>query len=93
MLTSGGLAQRNRLFTVDTRALNYILSHSNEYQKPALARYNLGEVLGEGLLIVEGLLGASIVHFCKLTGYLFLIGEQHRQQVCDRPPYHLITLT
>lgn len=49
-----GWLSRNRLFTVDTRALNYILSHSNEYQKPALARYNLGEVLGEGLLIVEG---------------------------------------
>ncbi|KAI0736247.1 cytochrome P450 [Fomitopsis betulina] len=46
--------QQPRLYTVDTRALNHVLSHSNDYQKPSLARYNLGQVVGEGLLIVEG---------------------------------------
>ncbi|KZT65827.1 cytochrome P450 [Daedalea quercina L-15889] len=45
---------RDRLYTVDTRALNHILSHSIDYQKPFLARHNLGEALGEGVLVVEG---------------------------------------
>lgn len=54
MLISGGLVQRNKLCTVDTRALNYILSHSNKYQKSSVARFILGEVLGDGLFVVEG---------------------------------------
>nr|BAK09450.1 cytochrome P450 [Postia placenta] len=45
---------RNKLCTVDTRALNYILSHSNKYQKSSVARFILGEVLGDGLFVVEG---------------------------------------
>lgn len=49
-----GWLGRDRLYTLDTRALNYVLSHSNEYQKPALARFNLGQILGEGILFVEG---------------------------------------
>ncbi|PCH37082.1 cytochrome P450 [Wolfiporia cocos MD-104 SS10] len=42
------------LYTMDTRALNHILSHSNDYQKPAIARFSLSEVLGEGILFAEG---------------------------------------
>ncbi|TFY55501.1 hypothetical protein EVJ58_g8212 [Rhodofomes roseus] len=45
---------QDRLYTLDTRALNHVLSHSIDYQKPSLARFNLGEILGEGLLVVEG---------------------------------------
>ncbi|KZT05226.1 cytochrome P450 [Laetiporus sulphureus 93-53] len=49
-----GWLNRDRLYTLDTRALNHVLSHSMDYQKPWLARYSLGQILGEGLLVVEG---------------------------------------
>lgn len=42
------------LFTMDTRALNHVLSHSEYYLKPELARVHLSQNLGEGLLVVEG---------------------------------------
>jgi hypothetical protein len=38
----------DRLFTMDMKALNHILSNSNDYQKPAPARYNLSRILGDG---------------------------------------------
>ncbi|KAI0920483.1 hypothetical protein AcW1_002208 [Taiwanofungus camphoratus] len=44
----------DRLCTMDPRALNHIFSHSFVYQKPELARTNLAQVLGKGLLVVEG---------------------------------------
>lgn len=44
----------DRLFTMDTRALNHVLTHSSDYQKPAQVRYNLARILGEGVLFVEG---------------------------------------
>ncbi|KAN0097938.1 Cytochrome P450 [Tylopilus felleus] len=49
-----GFFNSNRLFTMDTRAINHVLTHSNDYQKPAQVRYNLSKILGEGLLFVEG---------------------------------------
>ncbi|EIN14704.1 cytochrome P450 [Punctularia strigosozonata HHB-11173 SS5] len=45
---------RDRLCTADPRALNHVLTHSADYQKPAFARYNLSRILGEGLLVAEG---------------------------------------
>lgn len=44
----------DRLFTMDTRALNHVLTHSSDYQKPSQVRYNLARILGEGVLFVEG---------------------------------------
>nr|BED42956.1 cytochrome P450 monooxygenase [Trametes versicolor] len=44
----------DRLYTIDTRALNHILTHSVDYQKPIVARRNLAKVLGEGVLFTEG---------------------------------------
>ncbi|KAG1908913.1 cytochrome P450 [Suillus fuscotomentosus] len=44
----------DRLFTMDTRALNHVLTHSSDYQKPSQVRYNLSRILGEGVLFVEG---------------------------------------
>lgn len=44
----------DRLFTMDTRALNHVLTHSSDYQKPPQVRYNLSRILGEGVLFVEG---------------------------------------
>ena len=37
------------MLTHDVRALNHILTHSAEYQKPAFARRTLAAVLGEGV--------------------------------------------
>ncbi|KII85490.1 hypothetical protein PLICRDRAFT_56724 [Plicaturopsis crispa FD-325 SS-3] len=51
--TSGMLSIRS-LFTLDTKALAYILGHSDIYQKSDAVRYSLSRVLGQGLLVVEG---------------------------------------
>ncbi|KAG8215243.1 cytochrome P450 [Butyriboletus roseoflavus] len=39
---------------MDTRALNHVLTHSSDYQKSSQTRYSLSQILGEGVLIVEG---------------------------------------
>ncbi|KIJ62084.1 hypothetical protein HYDPIDRAFT_114926 [Hydnomerulius pinastri MD-312] len=49
-----GFFYTDRLFTLDTRAINHVLTHSSDYQKPSQVRYNLSQVLGEGVLFVEG---------------------------------------
>ncbi|KAI0822361.1 cytochrome P450 [Trametes gibbosa] len=49
-----GFLNDDRLFTLDTRALNHILTHSLDYQKPEVSRRNLAKVLGEGVLFTEG---------------------------------------
>ncbi|KAG6834869.1 hypothetical protein H0H93_006803 [Arthromyces matolae] len=43
-----------RLFTMDTKAINHVLMNTNIYQKPESTRYNLGRIVGEGVLVVEG---------------------------------------
>jgi len=53
-ITYKGFLGVNRLWTVDPRALNHIMTHSMDYQKPAQARANLSFVLGNGVLITEG---------------------------------------
>ncbi|KAF8061719.1 cytochrome P450 [Lyophyllum atratum] len=49
-----GFFGSTRLFTTDTKALNHILMKTDIYQKPEAARYNLGRVVGPGVLVVEG---------------------------------------
>ncbi|RXW20256.1 hypothetical protein EST38_g5603 [Candolleomyces aberdarensis] len=49
-----GLFGMNRLYTTDLKAINHVLMNSYIYQKPAPARYQLGQILGEGVLVVEG---------------------------------------
>ncbi|KAF8830625.1 hypothetical protein HHX47_DHR2000902 [Lentinula edodes] len=44
---------RERLFTMDTKALNHVLMNHYIYQKPEAARYNLSQILGEGILVTE----------------------------------------
>ncbi|EIN07525.1 cytochrome P450 [Punctularia strigosozonata HHB-11173 SS5] len=53
-LKVGAFFRRDRLCTVDPRALNHILTHSADYQKPSLGRDILSRVVGEGLLLAEG---------------------------------------
>ncbi|KAF8127233.1 cytochrome P450 [Boletus edulis] len=49
-----GFFNSDRLFTMDMRVINHVLTHSNDYEKPSQVRYNLSQILGEGLLFVEG---------------------------------------
>lgn len=39
---------------MDTKALNHVLSHPVEYEKPPLARKNLSSLLGQGEHSVYG---------------------------------------
>ncbi|KAF9236874.1 cytochrome P450 [Melanogaster broomeanus] len=39
-----GFFSRNRLFTMDTRAINHVLTHSTDYHKPSQMRYTLSQV-------------------------------------------------
>ncbi|KAJ7646852.1 cytochrome P450 [Roridomyces roridus] len=44
----------SRLFTTDTKALNHFLTNSYIYQRPQSSRYNLGRIVGPGVLVTEG---------------------------------------
>ncbi|KAL5514893.1 hypothetical protein ACEPAG_2209 [Sanghuangporus baumii] len=43
-----------RLYTTDTRALNHVLTHSMDYQKPRAVRFTLARTVGDGILVTEG---------------------------------------
>lgn len=44
----------DRLYTLDTRAIHHVLTHSNDYPKMELSRYFLTQVTGHGLIVAEG---------------------------------------
>ena len=43
-----------RFYTIDVKAINHVLMNDYLYQKPEPARYNLSQILGSGILVVEG---------------------------------------
>lgn len=43
-----------RLYTVDTKALNHIIMNTSIYVKSEATRYGIGRLLGNGVLVVEG---------------------------------------
>ncbi|KAF8838981.1 cytochrome P450 [Paxillus ammoniavirescens] len=47
-----GIFCRNRLFTMDTCALNHILAHGNDYRKPSYVRRALAQLIG--VVVAEG---------------------------------------
>ncbi|KAJ7486788.1 cytochrome P450 [Mycena latifolia] len=49
-----GFFNSSDLYTLDTKALQHILSNTHIYQKSDEARYNLGRIVGPGILVVEG---------------------------------------
>ena len=49
-----GLFGLLRLYTTDLKALGHILARSDIYQKPEPAKYALSQILGDGLIVVEG---------------------------------------
>ncbi|KAH8102301.1 cytochrome P450 [Cristinia sonorae] len=53
-ISYAGMFGSPRLYTHDERALNHIMTHSMDYQKPETARFNLTSVLGAGVLVTEG---------------------------------------
>ncbi|KAI0701860.1 cytochrome P450 [Cytidiella melzeri] len=48
-----GLLGVNHLWTMDTRALNHVLTHYYTYQRPEQGRYHLSRVVGPGVLVTE----------------------------------------
>ncbi|KAJ6587651.1 cytochrome P450 [Mycena vulgaris] len=42
------------LYTMDTKAIQHILTNSHNYQKPEIDRYSLARIVGPGILVVEG---------------------------------------
>ncbi|RXW23924.1 hypothetical protein EST38_g1922 [Candolleomyces aberdarensis] len=44
----------NKLYTADLKALNHIMMNSYTYQKPEWLTYRMEEVVGKGILSVEG---------------------------------------
>ncbi|KAJ7698378.1 cytochrome P450 [Mycena rosella] len=49
-----GLFSAAALYTMDTKAIHHVLFNTQIYQKPAPARFNLGRIVGPGILVVEG---------------------------------------
>ncbi|KAF8593285.1 cytochrome P450 [Ceratobasidium sp. AG-I] len=49
-----GFLSAYRLYTVDTRALTFILSQTDSFPKPEAVRRTLADSLGEGLIFSEG---------------------------------------
>ncbi|QRV98590.1 cytochrome P450 family protein [Ceratobasidium sp. AG-Ba] len=48
-----GFASSYRLYTLDPRALTFIMTQTNSFPKPENVRRSLADVLGEGLLFAE----------------------------------------
>ncbi|KII91512.1 hypothetical protein PLICRDRAFT_135746 [Plicaturopsis crispa FD-325 SS-3] len=49
-----GLGNVPRLFTLDTKALAHILSHTDTFQKSKVMRDNICRIAGPGMFVVEG---------------------------------------
>ncbi|KAJ6535265.1 cytochrome P450 [Mycena vulgaris] len=48
-----GFFGESSLYTIDTKAIQHILTNSN-YQKPEIGRYALARIVGPGILVTEG---------------------------------------
>ncbi|KAJ6533383.1 cytochrome P450 [Mycena vulgaris] len=48
-----GFFGKSNLYTIDTKAIQHILTNSN-YQKPEIGRYALARIVGPGILVTEG---------------------------------------
>ncbi|KAJ6533380.1 cytochrome P450 [Mycena vulgaris] len=48
-----GFFGKSNLYTIDTKAIQHILTNSN-YQKPEIARDELARIVGPGILVTEG---------------------------------------
>ncbi|KAG9094931.1 hypothetical protein FS749_011509 [Ceratobasidium sp. UAMH 11750] len=48
-----GFLSSYRLYTLDTRALTFVMTQTNSFPKPETVRQSLADILGEGLLFAE----------------------------------------
>lgn len=72
--------QEPLLCTMDSRAINHVLSHPYNYQKPEVARYLLSGIVGGGgyaVFVISTNLSSCWIH----TGILLAEGDPHKQQV------------
>jgi hypothetical protein len=53
----------DRLFTMDTKALNHVLMNSHDYCKPETARYNVSRILGTGMCLYNGLNPSKLISY------------------------------
>jgi hypothetical protein len=44
----------SKLYTTDLKAINHILMNSYTYQKPEFFRFRIEEIVGKGVVVVEG---------------------------------------
>ncbi|KAF8451154.1 cytochrome P450 [Boletus edulis BED1] len=49
-----GFFNLDGVLTMDIRAINHVITHTSDYQKPPSVQYTLSQMLGKGILIVEG---------------------------------------
>ncbi|KZS96665.1 cytochrome P450, partial [Sistotremastrum niveocremeum HHB9708] len=49
-----GVLNSGRFYTHDTRAVSYVLSHTDIFRKPEQIQFVLGRILGKGVLFAEG---------------------------------------
>ncbi|KZT42351.1 cytochrome P450 [Sistotremastrum suecicum HHB10207 ss-3] len=49
-----GVLNSGRFYTHDTRAVSYVLSHTEIFRKPEQIQFVLGRILGKGVLFAEG---------------------------------------
>lgn len=79
------------LFTTDPRAVNHILTHSDEFEKPQEAKAVL-QLLGEGNYYLS-----TFERFCVKSpspqGLIFAEGELHRKQVSPTSFTQTVTLS
>ncbi|KAI0692278.1 cytochrome P450 [Cytidiella melzeri] len=52
-ISYNGLFSTRVLWTMDTRALNHILTNTYTYQRPRQTRYHMAQLIGQGVLVAE----------------------------------------
>ena len=65
--------------TLDTKAINYVLTHSHDYPKPEMTRFALSQIVGPGMYLL--LLRLSSLLTGHNTGLLVVEGQ------CTPRPY------
>ncbi|KAL5478248.1 hypothetical protein ACEPAI_2432 [Sanghuangporus weigelae] len=69
----------DQLFTIDTRAINHILTHSFDYQKTKESRFFLSRLLGNGEFLIFFSPSRLFIDLA-LAGILVTEAEKHKQQ-------------
>ncbi|CDO71953.1 hypothetical protein BN946_scf184940.g100 [Trametes cinnabarina] len=78
-----GFFMTPRLWTLDARALNHILTHYDDYARPEENANVFKDLLGKGILLVGGKLLTKLVIIPSVIDYTTHrahLGEEHRQQ-------------